>query len=68
MPIFEFICDKCEHQFEILLLASDRSKPVCPKCESRKVKKLMSAGFVRPQGIPSGSGGFTPPKCRPSGG
>jgi hypothetical protein len=27
----------------------------------------MSAGCVRPQGIPTGSGGFKPPPCKPSG-
>jgi hypothetical protein len=32
------------------------------------VEKLMSAGAVRPHGIPTGSGGFQPPPCKPSAG
>ncbi|MBA3030552.1 MAG: zinc ribbon domain-containing protein [Desulfobacteraceae bacterium] len=68
MPIFEFVCEKCNHQFESLMMASDRKNPVCPECSHKKVKKLMSAGSVRPQGIPSGSGGFALPKCAPAGG
>jgi hypothetical protein len=31
------------------------------------VEKLMSAGCVRAHGIPTGSGGFKPPPCKPSG-
>ncbi|MCG2751965.1 MAG: hypothetical protein L6301_08975 [Desulfobacteraceae bacterium] len=49
-------------------MASDRKNPVCPECSHKKVKKLMSAGSVRPQGIPSGSGGFALPKCAHAGG
>jgi putative FmdB family regulatory protein len=68
MPIFEFVCEKCDHAFECLILASDRKNPLCPACGHQKVKKLMSAGNIRPQGIPTGSGGFALPKCAPSGG
>jgi putative FmdB family regulatory protein len=68
MPIFEFICDQCGNQFECLIFPSDQESPSCPECSNRNIKKLMSAGSVRPQGIPSGSGGFALPKCMPSGG
>ena len=51
MPIYEFHCEKCNQDFEQLLLGSD--KPQCPKCEGRDVYRLMSAcGFVS-----KGSGG-----------
>ena len=42
--------------------------PPCPKCQCEDVQKLMSAGCVRAQGIPTGSGGFKGPACKPSGG
>ncbi len=67
MPIYEFFCEKCDHRFEELVLLSDKKKPACPKCGNKKVKKLMSAGSVRPHGIPTGSGGFKAPACSPSG-
>ncbi|MEE4355685.1 MAG: zinc ribbon domain-containing protein [Desulfococcaceae bacterium] len=69
MPIYEFECRKCRHCFEKLMFASDENMPECPECHGRDVSRLMSAGFVRPRGIPSGSGGFTPPpKACASGG
>ena len=68
MPIYEYFCEKCQCQFELLVLSSDDSSPECPACCGHNVKKLISAGSFRPQGVPSGSGGFKAPKCRPSGG
>ena len=67
MPIHEFVCEECRHEFEYLILSAKDPAPQCPRCQSTKLQKLMSAGNVRPQGIPSGSGGFALPKCAPSG-
>ncbi|MBA3037089.1 MAG: zinc ribbon domain-containing protein [Desulfobacterium sp.] len=45
MPIYEYHCDKCNHDFEFIVFGKE--KPFCPSCESKKVKKLMSAcGFI----------------------
>jgi putative FmdB family regulatory protein len=63
MPIYEYVCDKCQTQFEALCFASDTAPPLCPECGDKRVRKLMSAGAIRPNGIPTGAGGFTPPKC-----
>ena len=68
MPIYEFVCKKCDNCFEHLTFSSSDPVPACPACRSKKVKKLMSAGCVRPNGIPAGSGGFKQPACTPSGG
>jgi putative FmdB family regulatory protein len=68
MPIYEFYCEKCQCEFERLVLSAQDPKPTCPTCCTDQVKKLVSAGAIRPAGIPAGSGGFTPPKCAPSGG
>ncbi|PIE67215.1 MAG: transcriptional regulator [Deltaproteobacteria bacterium] len=68
MPIFEYQCNVCSHQFEQLSFSTDTEPPVCPACECADVRKLMSAGSVRPNGIPTGSGGFAPPACKPSAG
>ncbi|MCP4107249.1 MAG: zinc ribbon domain-containing protein [Desulfobacteraceae bacterium] len=67
MPIHEFSCDDCKHEFEQLILSSDESIPKCPECRNTNVKKLISSGNFRPNGIPTGSGGFKPPACAPSG-
>jgi putative FmdB family regulatory protein len=41
MPIFEFRCEKCRKTFETLVFGNQAV--TCPKCKSKKVKKLMSA-------------------------
>lgn len=63
MPIFEFKCKDCNHQFEELFLSADDSVSLCPKCGKGNVEKLMSAGSFRAEGIPTGSGGFDGPAC-----
>jgi putative FmdB family regulatory protein len=35
MPIFEYICKECDHEFEALVLGSDKAS--CPKCQSKKL-------------------------------
>ncbi len=67
MPIYEYVCEDCSHQFEELVSSRDKTGPQCPKCNSVNVRKLMSACGVRPNGIPTGSGGFPEPACSPGG-
>ena len=40
MPLYEYACRKCEHEFETLVQPGE--KVVCPKCESTKLVKLLS--------------------------
>jgi len=68
MPIFEFSCNDCQHQFEQMVFptlahSSDSEALKCPECGGDQIQKLMSPGSFRPRGIPTGKGGFTPPKC-----
>lgn len=42
MPIYEYRCEKCNERFEEYLSASDKPAPPCPKCKSRKTKRIMS--------------------------
>jgi putative FmdB family regulatory protein len=64
MPLFEYQCRKCRHQFEALVIGA--RKPSCPKCGSEDLEKRVSPiGFagVGGQGHrPSGGG------CRSTGG
>jgi putative FmdB family regulatory protein len=43
MPLFEFMCKKCNKKFEILVF--DKEKVECPECKNNKVVKQFS-GFV----------------------
>ena len=42
MPIYEYNCAKCDHQFEKLVFNSAETIE-CPKCKSKKVSRIMSA-------------------------
>lgn len=44
MPIFEYICQHCQHQFEALVFGRD--KAVCPKCQSKKLSPQLSVFAV----------------------
>jgi putative FmdB family regulatory protein len=45
MPIFEYICQECDHRFEAIVLGP--KKPTCPKCESRRLQQQLSAFAVK---------------------
>ena len=44
MPIFEYICKECQHQFEALVFGKDKAQ--CPKCQSRKLEPQLSVFAV----------------------
>ncbi|OGV25723.1 MAG: hypothetical protein A3F18_01460 [Legionellales bacterium RIFCSPHIGHO2_12_FULL_37_14] len=46
MPIYEYVCKKCSHHFEVLQKLASKEKPFCPACKARKVERIVSAaGF-----------------------
>jgi putative FmdB family regulatory protein len=40
MPIFEYICKDCQHEFEALVFGKDKAE--CPKCHSKKLEPQLS--------------------------
>jgi putative FmdB family regulatory protein len=40
MPLYEYVCRKCDEQFEALV--RDGEKPKCPSCGHGKLTKLLS--------------------------
>ena len=50
MPIYEYKCLKCEHQFEVIQRFSDNPVETCPACNRKTVKKLVSAPSFRLKG------------------
>lgn len=47
MPIYEYQCERCGHQLEVLQKISEPPRTECPACGEPALKKLVSAaGFV----------------------
>ena len=44
MPTYEYQCEECGHKFEAMQKFSDKPIRTCPKCNKRKVKRLISNG------------------------
>lgn len=58
MPMHDYKCTKCGHEFEELV--SGDELPPCPECKSTEVEKLMSACAVQ-----TGEGGGGMPDLGP---
>jgi len=42
MPIYEFHCEKCECDSEVLVRSTDWKGTKCPKCGSARLSKKLS--------------------------
>jgi putative FmdB family regulatory protein len=50
MPIYEYSCAACGHQFEEWQKMSDKPIRTCPKCKAKRVEKLISATSFKLKG------------------
>ncbi len=50
MPIYEYACQKCGHQFDALQKVSDAPLRKCPGCGALRAKRLISAPQFRLKG------------------
>ena len=48
MPIFEYRCGECGHQFEALIRSTESA--ACPECRSSQSEKLLSAPAAHVRG------------------
>jgi putative FmdB family regulatory protein len=44
MPIFEYVCKECQHEFEALVFG--KQEAACPKCQSKKLEPQLSVFAV----------------------
>jgi putative FmdB family regulatory protein len=49
MPIYEYQCRGCGHQFELLVLKA--TVPECPSCQSPELEQLISGFSVSSEAI-----------------
>ena len=45
MPIYEYACQACGHEFETLVLRGETT--TCPSCQSEDLERLLSLPAVR---------------------
>jgi putative FmdB family regulatory protein len=50
MPIYEFGCADCGHEFEKIQSFSDTSTPACPRCQSVRVQRRLSPPAIHFKG------------------
>ena len=44
MPTYEYLCDKCQHQFEEFHSITAKPLRKCPKCGKMKLRRLIGTG------------------------
>lgn len=66
MPIFEYTCKKCGHDFEEVVIGSATVR--CPKCDTDKTEKLLSCCSFKTGGAVSGGSSLGQASAAPSGG
>jgi putative FmdB family regulatory protein len=50
MPFYEYQCQSCQHQIEVLQKISDPPLRKCPECGKQKLQRLISAPVFRLKG------------------
>lgn len=50
MPMYEYLCPKCGHQFEVQQKMSDKNLTTCPKCHAESLEKLISSNSFQLKG------------------
>jgi putative FmdB family regulatory protein len=66
MPLYEYVCQQCDSQAELLVHGSEQ--PNCPKCGSAKLTKLLSVVAAPGRDAsaataPNSAGGSCGPGC-----
>lgn len=50
MPIYEFVCQECGDEFEVIQSFSDSSTPACPNCQGTQVQRRLSPPAIHFKG------------------
>jgi len=40
MPLYEYSCQKCQHNFEALVFGAEKVE--CPQCQGERLERLLS--------------------------
>ena len=56
MPTYDYVCDACDHQFELFQSITEPVKKKCPECKKPKLRRLFGTGAAV---VFKGSGFYT---------
>ena len=45
MPTYDYVCDACEHKFELFQSIKDDPIRKCPECKKLKLRRLFGSDF-----------------------
>lgn len=54
MPLFEYTCTDCDHEFEALVRGSET--PECPSCHGRELRRRLSVFAAHRSAAPALAG------------
>ncbi len=61
MPIYEYVCRECGHEFERFVRSvAEAERGLCPHCQSRQIAKRFSTFASRSGGVGSGASAAGP--------
>jgi putative FmdB family regulatory protein len=46
MPTYEYVCDACDHKFELFQSIKDDPITKCPECRKKKLRRLFGTGVA----------------------
>ncbi|MGA8538261.1 MAG: zinc ribbon domain-containing protein [Terriglobales bacterium] len=61
MPIFEYVCKECQHEFEALVFGQQKAE--CPKCQSKKLEPQLSVFAVSAKSGAASRPSMSPGAC-----
>ena len=44
MPTYDYVCDACDHKFELFQSIKEDPKKTCPECNRKKLRRLIGPG------------------------
>lgn len=44
MPTYDYVCEACEHAFELFQSMKEDAKKKCPECGKQKLRRLIGPG------------------------
>jgi putative FmdB family regulatory protein len=44
MPTYDYVCDACNHEFELFQSIKEDAKRKCPECGKNKLRRLIGPG------------------------